>query len=113
MRPTTPGPLTPEDNPYPFEYNGALSDMAPGMLIVEEANRNDPSPYGNLTRSGYEKQTRAGVNAIANLNVDLSFITPGLSTRGLVSFESKGNSYQRAEKDYATYYLDRSMEDYV
>ena len=111
MRPTTPGPLTPEDNPYPFEYNGAQSEMTPGMLVVDENGRNDPSPYGNLIRSGYEKQTRAGVNAIANLNLDLSFITPGLTTRGLVSFESKGNSYQRAEKSYVTYYLDRSQGD--
>ena len=113
LRPTTPGPVTPENNPYPFEYNGMLSEMAPGMIVIEEQGRNDPSAYGNLTRSGYEKQTRAGVNAIANLNIDLSFITPGLTTRGLVSFESKANTYQRAHKSYAKYYLDRSQEDYV
>ncbi|MDE6089778.1 MAG: SusC/RagA family TonB-linked outer membrane protein [Duncaniella sp.] len=113
LRPTTPGPVTPEDNPYPFEYNGQLSEMAPGMLVVDENGRNDPSAYGNLTRTGYEKQTRAGVNVIGNLILDLSFITPGLSTRGLVSFESKANTYQFAAKDYAAYYLDRTQEDYV
>ena len=113
LRPTTPGPVTPVDNPYPFEYNGQLSDMAPGMLVVDENGRNDPSAYGNLTRTGYEKQTRAGVNVIGNLIFDLSFITPGLSTRGLVSFDSKANTYQFAAKDYAAYYLDRTQEDYV
>lgn len=113
MRPTTPGPLTSENNPYPFEYNGQLYEMPAGMIVVEENNRNDPSPYGNMTRSGYQNEIRAGINAILNLNLDLGFITPGLSTKGLVSFESKGNSVVRASKSYARYYLDRSQEDYV
>lgn len=113
MRPTTPGPVTQDGNPYPFEYNGQLFDMPAGMIVVEENNRNDPSPYGNMTRSGYQNQVRAGVNAIANLYLDLGFITPGLSTKGLVSFESKATSAVRGAKSYARYYLDRSQEDYV
>ena len=103
-RPTQPGPLTVAD--YPLFYYGTLTDVPVGGVMVERATAMNPSPYGMMNRSGYKLETRSGLNAILNVDIDLGFITPGLSTKGMVSFESKATSVINATRNYMSYYLE-------
>jgi len=123
-RTTSPGPLT-EEGMY-VRGNGTDDD---GNVLVYGVRPNqvlhDPvqtlqSGYGNMNRSGYKLETRSGVNAIATLNVDLAKLTPGLSLRGVVSFESRGTNTTSALKGFVTYKFDRKPtavklngEDYI
>lgn len=104
FRPTQSGPLTIEG--YPLMYYNELVEAPVGGVMVQKANAMDPSPYGELNRRGYKLETHSGLNAILNMDVDLSFITKGLSTKGLISFESRGVNRINAYRTYAKYYLD-------
>lgn len=123
-RTTSPGPMTTAGG----YVRGDGTDAA-GNVLVHEVRPgqvlHDPvqtlqSGYGNMNRSGYNLATRSGVNAIATLNVDLARLTPGLSLRGIVSFESRGTNTNTAIKGFVTYKFDRKPtgvkvdgEDYV
>lgn len=104
QRPTTPGPLTVSD--YPLYYGGNFLPMDPGHIVVEQNYRTQPSPWGKLNRSGYKLETQSGLNAILTLDLKLDFITKGLSTKGMVSFESKAISITSAYKNYVAYDLE-------
>lgn len=100
-RPTQIGLLTTAD--YPLYYNNELQDVPVGGIIIDPSKPDAESAYGLINRTGYKQETRSGLNGIANLEIDLGFITPGLSTKGLVSFESKSTSFMNASKDYVKY----------
>lgn len=102
--PTQPGPLTIEG--YPLLYFNELAEAPVGGIMTKKVYSMADSPYGQLNRRGYKLETHSGLNAILNLDVDLGFITPGLSTKGLVSFESRGVNRINAYRTYAKYYLD-------
>lgn len=101
LRPTQPGILTTSD--YPLSHRGEFSNVPVGGVVVDPVDKQAPSPYAMINRTGYKQETRSGLNAIVNVNFDLGFITPGLSTKGLFSFESKAVSYMNASKDYVKY----------
>lgn len=73
LPPSLYGPLTPE-----------------GQVVATP--QNSTPTYGLINRSGYLKQTSTKMNAILGLNVDLSFITKGLSTRATAMFDVSANS---------------------
>ena len=73
LPPTMYGPLTPE-----------------GQVIATPQETNPT--YGLINRSGYRRQTSTNMNAILGLNVDLSFITEGLSTRASAMFDASALS---------------------
>lgn len=73
LPPTVYGPLTPEGQ------------------VIATPQETDPA-YGLINRSGYRKQTSTKMNAILGLNVDLSFITEGLSTRASAMFDASALS---------------------
>lgn len=52
----------------------------------------DRSPYEVINYSGYLQETRTNLNSSLGLNWDLSFITKGLSAKGMISFDSYGKS---------------------
>lgn len=110
-RTTSPGPLT-EAGMYvrgdgtDADGNVLVHEVRPGQ-VVHDPVQTLQSGYGNMNRSGYQLQTRSGVNAIATLNVDLAKLTPGLSLRGVVSFESRGTNTNTALKGFVTYKFDR------
>lgn len=86
-RPTAPGPTTISDYNV---YDGSSFHSAREGLTVHDNSTSLNAGYGHLNRSGYRLTTNSGVNAIAQLSIDLSFLTKGLSLKGLVSFESRG-----------------------
>lgn len=111
-RPTSPGPLTVEgfnvrENGTDAEGNVLVHAVRPGQVVLDPAQTLQ-SGYGNMNRSGYSLETRSGVNAIGTLNIDLGFITKGLSTKGLVSFESRSNNVTSALKGFVTYKYERN-----
>jgi len=84
----TPGPLTPD-----------------GQVIVPTADLGNPiSTYGLINRSGYQQGTNSNVMASFSLEQDLKFITPGLSTRLMASFDTRSNYTLNAGRNYRRYY---------
>ncbi|WP_108820967.1 TonB-dependent receptor [Dysgonomonas sp. Marseille-P4361] len=101
MNPTTLGPTTGE---------GLFPDVMPNMMIKPRVGDNSP---GNLiNRSGYHKNTRINLNSSLEVELDLSsFITEGLSFKGLISFDTYPRTTiigQRTERDY---YADPNYEN--
>ncbi|MDR1454893.1 MAG: TonB-dependent receptor [Tannerella sp.] len=63
----------------------------------------DFNPYQKINYLGYYNETRANLNSTAGLNWDLSFLTKGLSAKGMISYDSWASTY--VEGNYsATYY---------
>jgi TonB-linked SusC/RagA family outer membrane protein len=67
--PITPGPLSPD-----------------GKVLVY---KNNNSPYGDINRSGYVQQTRNNILASFGMDQDFAFITPGLSAKFMMSFDTR------------------------
>lgn len=111
-RPTSPGPLS--DTSYKLQMSGEnLVDSHPNRIVADPL---DPlkSAYGLLNRGGYIKETRSSVNAITGLDFDLGFITPGLTTRGQISFNGRARSSTHANREYIRYkYLKNKENEYV
>ncbi len=70
LPPTQAGPLTPD-----------------GQCIATTADGNPP--YGMINRSGYKQETRSNVTASFGLEQKLNFITEGLSTKMVASFDTR------------------------
>ena len=51
-------------------------------LSVEDPANNSLSAYPLINRSGYQLETRSGINVIGGVEIDLGFITKGLSVKG-------------------------------
>lgn len=111
-RTTTPGPLTPEgqlvreDGTNP-DGSVKTHPVRPGQVVADPAQTLQ-NGYGNMNRCGYRLDTRSGLNAIATLNIDLARLTPGLSLRGIASFESRGTSTNSGLKGFVSYKFDRN-----
>ena len=73
------GPLT----PFIEDENGEES----GNQVVTNEITDDP-PYGSINRSGYAQVIETNVIAQAGLNVDLSFLTKGLSASGSMAYQT-------------------------
>ena len=83
-------PISP--GPYTIEGFG----VEPGM-VLEPAYLNGErylaySPFEMLNYHGYVNDTRANLNSSVGANWDLGFITPGLSLKGMLSFDSWSRS---------------------
>ncbi|WP_319503369.1 TonB-dependent receptor [uncultured Draconibacterium sp.] len=75
------------------EYDQVLS--APG--------RKDRVPFGSLNRTGYRTATTNTLQTTVGLNMDLPFITKGLSARAQVSYDSRATHIRGYRRTYATY----------
>lgn len=78
---------------FPIQAGLSVEEPATGMI----------SAYPMINRSGYHLETRSGVNIIAGLQLNLDFITPGLSAKGQVSFDSRGIGQTVASRSYTWY----------
>ena len=72
-------------------------------LSVEDPANNSLSAYPLINRSGYQLETRSGINVIGGVEIDLGFITKGLSVKGQVSFDSKGFGKTIGKRSYTWY----------
>ncbi len=77
-----PGPLTPAGQVITPLYNDGLS------------------PYAMVNRSGYRQETRSNVMASYSMEQKLNFITDGLSTKMIASFDTKSIRELSAGQDY-------------
>ncbi len=85
---TVPGPLT-ED----------------GKILTTE---NFPSPvYGKINRSGYTKSTGTDVDANFSMDLDMGFLTQGLSANARVGFHSYYVGTIDGSADYTRYVYDK------
>lgn len=87
--------LTP-DMPGPVTIDGYGS---PTDQVITSRNNANPS-FGNLNRSGYLNSDRANLTSSLAFDFDLKTITKGLTSKVMVSFDSKSNSNIDAWKDY-------------
>ncbi len=87
MPPTENGPLTPNGDVIATLYN------------------NNP-PYGAINKSGYLREMITDYHGTLGLNVDLKFITPGLSASGYMAFETKYYGTRSGTKDYPRFIRD-------
>lgn len=62
--------------------------------------------YGILNRSGYTKYSGMYASTQIGLDVDLGFITQGLSVTGKVAFQSSNDRYNYSKQDYRRFYYD-------
>ncbi len=104
-RPTSPGPMTVEG----FEvYDGqSFRPVRAGQVILTSASAAQPA-YGHINRSGYQLETRAGVDISGNVNVDLNFLTPGLTMKGQVAFQSRAINRTTGSKNFVIYKYERN-----
>lgn len=103
-RPTSPGPVTSSEYMY-YSTDGFI--RAKDDMVLYDKDQTANSCFGQLNRTGYNTSTRSGVNAVGTLNVDLDFITPGLSVKGIVSFESRSIATVFGKKSFAMYIFER------
>lgn len=89
LDPTIAGPLTPDGE------------------VVASISETDP-PYGRINRNGYLRNVTTNVNAIIGLDVDLSFILPGLSTSATGMFDAKSWSNISGNTNYERWVRDET-----
>lgn len=88
--PTTPGPLTPD-----------------GKVVVTQDY--DYPAYGRLNRAGFTRTTVTNINSQVGLNLDMSFLTKGLSLSGVFAYQTNANGYHITTQSYEKY---RRTDDY-
>jgi len=79
-------------------------------LAVEDPSNSSLSAYPYINRSGYQLETKSGINIVGGLDIDLGFITKGLSVRGQVSFDSKGIGSTVGSRSF-TWYTYQTLAD--
>lgn len=84
---TVPGPVTPTG------VNVPAGQVTTSSLEVNPV-------YGQINRTGYIQQTRSNVIASYGMEQQLGFITPGLSAKAVVSFDTRTTSNLFAAKNY-------------
>ncbi|MDD7887543.1 TonB-dependent receptor [Flavivirga sp. 57AJ16] len=84
---------------YPKIYPG-------GYVPGKSANGGLRNPYAEVALRGYRTLTRTQLNTNLNINQELSFITEGLSLRGLFSFDSYNEQNTSRSKRESTYFVD-------
>lgn len=75
--------------------NGSISALQSRLI---------DNPYGQLTQSGYQKQFSNNLTATAGFNLNMNFITKGLSAKARLSFDV--NNFRNVTRD-------RSYDSYV
>jgi TonB-linked SusC/RagA family outer membrane protein len=73
----------------------------------------DRGIYGDVNRRGYRQETTAMLNSSLTVDWGLDFITPGLNTRLMLSYDSKARTFLRGRRSYDCYdfYVARSADE--
>ena len=82
MKPMTVGPTTPDAS---LGY-----DVIPDKVI--RPVETDRSPFESVNRKGYRDETRTNLNASIGGEWNMTFITKGLSLKGMASFDAVANT---------------------
>mgnify|MGYP000779386599 FL=1 len=82
MKPMTVGPTTPDAS---LGY-----DVIPDKII--RPVETDRSPFESVNRRGYRDETRTNLNASIGGEWNMTFITKGLSLKGMASFDAVANT---------------------
>jgi len=94
--PTDPGPKTVAG------YTTPDGEEIPVNQILTQSGTTG-SPFGTLNRFGYRQETKSLLNSSINLDYALDFVTPGLSTKLLVAFDTKGRTILQGIRTHDTY----------
>src|SRR5690606_9928200 len=76
--------------------------LTPDGDVTTAPNADCPG-YGLLNRSGYVKQTRSNVLATFGMNQELDMVTKGLSTRLVMSFDTRSVNNLYGAKEFIRY----------
>jgi len=84
--------------------------MYPGNLVAGVAYGTTPSPnpWAAVTQTGYVKRFQSKINSTIYLTQDLSFITKGLTARGMYSYDVWNESWERRLRRRSLYYLNQA-----
>lgn len=88
--PITPGPVT-------IDGFG----VAPGQIV--DPGYMDRSAFEIINRMGYRNEVRSNLNASLGMDISLERLTPGLSIRGMVSYDSRATTAMQAYKTERLY----------
>ncbi|MEC5144788.1 Plug domain-containing protein [Chitinophaga sp. 180180018-2] len=97
LPPTMYGPLTP---PVTDPSSGKITD--PGGQVITTDKVSDPT-FGMLNRTGYYRHTVTNIYSQVGLNVDLSFLTKGLSLLGTFAYQTNSVGSLGTTQDYERY----------
>ncbi len=89
LPPTMYGPLSPEIEDDP--------EMSNQVVTIDGV---DNPAYGLINRSGYQEIIETNVIAQAGLNVDLNFITEGLSINGAMAYQAYLRNETQTRQDF-------------
>ncbi|MDR2139480.1 MAG: TonB-dependent receptor [Tannerella sp.] len=90
MRPTDVGPVTVEGYGVPA-----------GEVIAQTGQ--DRGIYGDINRRGYRQETNTMLNSSLALDWGLDFITKGLSTKFMLSYDSKARTILEGRRQHDSY----------
>ena len=88
--PITPGPVT-------IDGFG----VAPGQIV--DPGYMDRSPFEIINRMGYRNEVRSNLNASFGLDVSLDKLIPGLSIKGMLSYDTRATTAEQGYKQERLY----------
>lgn len=82
---------TPPTDPGPLTHGGYTTIDGKNVPVGEVINQSslDRNTYGEINRRGYQQETNVNLNSSMTIDWNLNFITEGLSTKLMTSFDSK------------------------
>ncbi len=101
---TLPGPYT-TITPDPLDPSRFLG----GQVITSSPDLVPNPAYGLINRSGYSKTTRTNIMAQTGINLDMGFLTQGLSLGGVFGFETNSYGTQLYNKGYELWLDDNTQ----
>src|SRR5690606_5567594 len=88
--PTDPGPVTMPGYGVPVNE------------VVAQSSQ-DRNTYGEINRRGYRQETTNMLNASLSMDWGLDFVTPGLSAKGMIAFDSQASTVLQGVRNLDTY----------
>jgi TonB-linked SusC/RagA family outer membrane protein len=90
---------TPPTDPGPLTVDGY------GVPVGEVLNQSgqDRNTYGEINRRGYRQETTTMLNSSLSIDWGLGFITPGLSAKGMIAFDTRARTILQGYRAYDTY----------
>jgi TonB-linked SusC/RagA family outer membrane protein len=92
--PITYGPVTPE---FSDQTTGGILD--PGGKVITTERVASPT-YGMLNRTGYWRHTVTNITSQFGLNLDMGFLTKGLSLKGILAYQTNSVGSLGTIQDY-------------
>ncbi|MHA4847294.1 TonB-dependent receptor [Flavitalea antarctica] len=94
----------------PFSSPGILDEKIVTLTTSAANGDNGSNPVTGLYTSGYKNDVRNFINTSLRLDYDLGFITPGLSTHGIIAYQTANRKINSYNKPLVTY-IARTLPD--